>query len=63
MTDRQKHFFGDFFLNLPEDDYINLEIVPAKPRPRQIEGTPLTIEQINREIQQVKEDLRMEVMA
>ena len=32
MNRRAEHFFGDMFRSNPEDEYINLPIIPAKPR-------------------------------
>lgn len=64
MNERSRKFFGDILGERIEDKYIDIEIVPAKARPKDTEdGTPLPIEQINREIAEVRELLELEVMA
>lgn len=64
MTERARKYFGDILGGRIEDKYVDMEIVPAKPRPKDSEeGTPLPIEQINREIAEVRELLELEVMA
>lgn len=43
MNRRAEHFFGDVFRSNPEDEYLNIAIIPAKKRSRKIDETDIMI--------------------
>ena len=43
MNRRSEHFFGDLFRHNVEDEYLNLAIIPAKPRVKKVNEVDLLL--------------------
>ena len=43
MNRRSEHFFGDMLRHTNEDEYLNIAIIPAKPRVKKVDEVDLLI--------------------
>lgn len=43
MSRRSEHFFGDMLRHNVEDEYLNMAIIPAKPRVKRVDEVDLLL--------------------